>query len=449
MYRCYSQKKLSAYLDNQLNDKQKLEISNHIKECKTCADALMRLEALSRKLKAWQAPLVDSGFDAAVTKKIVSWELEKGDVKMKRKTIAILIPSGVLAGILVFLFVGMYSSIPGIQGKLRESTDQVGEQFGEQVMSLSPATYGMDTLGSSRKGLKFSRAQYKSQRASSGDKSYPTLASVRNDSAILGASDRDRSYPAAKVPFNENYPVDEGQGAVIVIQPGLPATGQGEKVIRTGVVSLEVEDGKQAYKKVSDLCQELGGFLASSNFYRDNEGREAGTITLRIPKDKFTTALDRLSALGKVRGINTDSKDVSQEYANLSSQLDAAMVVYKKMLEALQKKQVTIPEAVRLESELTPILRRVQNLKDKVESLDNLISFTTITVTFYEARVSLKALKDSGRFVRESILAAGIKAVQLFAKAIPIIIVLAIALAISIVIVVLVKNLVIRFFKRE
>jgi hypothetical protein len=160
-----------------------------------------------------------------------------------------------------------------------------------------------------------------------------------------------------------SYPAPQpGEGPVIVIQPTLPATGQGDMIIRTATVALEVENGKDTYNKASQICQDLGGYLASSNFYKDQEGREAGTITMRIPKDKFTVALDRLGALGKVENIGSNSQDVRQQYSNLKAQLDAAMVVYNKMVEALQKRQVTIPEAIRLESELTPVLRKIENL---------------------------------------------------------------------------------------
>jgi anti-sigma factor RsiW len=452
MHRCRFQKKLSAYLDHQLNTKQTLEISSHLKECKVCAEALMRFEALSGKLKAWQPPQVEPGFDAVVTEKIVSWELEKGEVKMKRKTLAILVPSGVLAGILVFLFVGVSSHRSGQVGTLRGTEGQLsaagnlasnvrGGSFEADKMMVS---YGMPNA----KRVAFALNRGVSDSLSSSD----YLTSERALSVSCGSSfdmQGGVAQGATKGISTENYPVDSDQGAVIIIQPGLPATGQEEKVIRTGAVVLEVEDGKQTYKKVADLCQELGGFLASSNFYRDNEGRESGTVTLRIPKDKFTAALDRLSALGKVRGIDTNSKDVSQEYANLTAKLDATMVVYKKMLEALEKKQVTISDAVRLESELTPILKRVQDLKNEIESLNNLISFTTITVNFSETYASFKALKESGRFIRESILNAGINAVQLFAKAIPVMLGFAAALIVLLGIAALVKHWVVRFFKRD
>ena len=468
MNRCYQKKHLSAYLDNQLNSKKQLEINEHIKTCKICVEELTRLKAVSEKLKAWQVSDLKVGFDSSVSDKIVAWELGKDDLKMKRKTIAVLIPSGVLAGILVFLFVGMFWKT-GYYGRLKGSGDVVDKQYVARQTNASGGRYEnatamsaclprtMRTLSGASGNqsilnyLKFeeepSKLAYRQGSESvtvNGSQRYMALAGGKSE--VLRESSV--SSPLESPERIDSYLPNYQGGPVIVIEPGLPATGQGEKIIRTGDVAIEVESGKQAYKKVSDLCQELGGYLASSNFYVDEQGREAGTITLRIPKDKFTVALERLSVLGKVQNIDTDSKDISQEYTNLTSQLDAAMVVYKKMLEALQKKQVTIPEAMRLESEITPILKRVQDLKNKIEYLNNQVSLTTITVRFFEAKVSIKALKESSRFIREGMISAGIKASKFLAIVVPVLIVLVIAIVIFISIVLLVKNWIIRFFKR-
>jgi dsDNA-binding SOS-regulon protein len=253
------------------------------------------------------------------------------------------------------------------------------------------------------------------------------------------------NYNAVRV---EDYSPSSGNGSVIVIQPNLPATGEGEHIIRTGTVRLEVGDGKDTYRKASDICKELGGYLAASNFYKDDAGREAGEIIMRIPKDKFTTALDKLSSLGRVENISTDSKDVGQEYANLKSELDAAMVVYNKMLEALQKRQTSINEAARLESEITPILRRIADLKNRVEYLNNAVSFTTVTLKFHELQVSSKVLKDSTRFIRESLIKAGVGLVKFAAAAIPVTIVLVIVGVVALALGLLVKRLIKRLLKR-
>ncbi len=125
------------------------------------------------------------------------------------------------------------------------------------------------------------------------------------------------------------------------------------------------------------------------------------------------------------------------------------MIIYNKMMEALQKRQVTIPEAMIMESELTPILRRVEDLKNKIDYLNNAISFTTITVHFHEPKVSLKVLKDSKQDIQKSMLAASIGAIQFLAKAIPVTIVVIIWVAIILVAVNLLKNWITRLFKRD
>jgi len=450
-------KELSNYLDNQLSEKEKLKVETHLQSCKACSYELERLKVLSQKLKAWQAPGLDVSFDHAVRNEIVAWELKRGQVKMKKKTLAILVPSGVLAGILVFAFLGALGQLyikRGVQGSLRPSSDNMGKQFNpagsrEAIVSRRYERHPGGTQAAVSGSFGLDKEGYVNYYVRDGKFDMSTVETKFNNGASYGEDQTGRvGTQRISGGVHEELASQTGEGSVIVIQPTLPATGEGEKIIRTGTVKLEVENGKEAYKKASELCQELGGYLASSNFYRDEEGREAGTITMRIPKDKFTTALERLSALGKVDNIFTDSQDISQEYANLKSQLDAAMVVYNKMLEALQKRQVTIPEAMRLESELSPVLRRVADLKNKIEYLNNAVSFTTITVNFHEPKISAKSLKESGRFIRESMLTAAVNTVRFLAIAIPAIILIVLYLGVGIAVVLLVKYWIIRIFKR-
>ncbi|MFH1202050.1 MAG: DUF4349 domain-containing protein [Candidatus Omnitrophota bacterium] len=436
------QKDLSSYLDNQVSDKRRLEIENHLKDCPLCSEELLKLKALTQKLKAWQAPTLGPDFDNSVRNKIVLGELERSEVKMKKKTLAVLIPSGVLAGILIiaFLFTQTYVR-RAVQGRLSGTGDDISGLGGSKLASTRGYT-GKDHYGDidntryneEKEGLKIT--EIFSQKG----EPYRKIAKSAPDSAVRSGAE-----------YNGEIEPPPTGGSVIVIQPVLPATGQGEMIIRTANVMLEVEDGKEAYKKASSLCQELGGYLSSSNFYKDAEGREAGSITMRIPKDKFLTALDRLSTLGKIENINSNSQDVSQEYGHLKSQLDTAMIVYNKMLEALQRRQVTISEAMRLESELTPVRQRIENLKNKIEALNNAVSFTTITLNFHEPRVSAKVLQESGQSIRESLITAKINAVKFVAsliKAIPALIVVGFWFLLALGVILLVKYAIVKIFRR-
>lgn len=466
MNKCHMVKELGSYLDNQLSDHQRQRMDGHLKTCKICTQELARLKTLSEKIKAWHTPDLEAGFDVSLRNKIVAWELQRGQVKMKKKTFTVLVPSGVLAGILVLLFMwhayfppALYhktvqysqdkkfapaaylstrSAIPmqitrgAYQNKvLGGGGDKIIEELGDNryqgALGLSQADKYGNALGDRIQTYDGHMREYDARRVYG--LSEKDEASARGGNMMMAYSQPYPQTQETKTPVESFAPI--GEGSVIVIQPVLPATGEGEKIIRAAEIALEVEDGREAYKSASLICQELSGYLATSNFYKDNEGRESGTIVMRIPKDKFTHALDRLGTLGKVENIVTDSRDVSQEYANIKAQLDAAMVVYNKMLEALQKRQTTIPEAMRLESEITPILQRVEGLKNQLEYLNNAVALTTITVRFHEPAVSAKILKESRRYIQESILNAKINAVKFFAGILPYTVVIVTLLAVA------------------
>lgn len=413
MNRCRFIKELDSYLDNQLLGKRKLALEQHLRQCAVCAEELGKLKTLSEKLKTWPAPILDTTFDSCVKNKIVALELAKERVKMKKKTLSILIPSGAIAGILLvsLLSLQMYGK-RGISGRLESSPDVLGEQRGVdadyvQLKSRDSSRSNEENIFGERKlrnagyGGEFDRKESRQKET--------------NKEILPGAI----SSLSSRIIAAESTSFQGEDARVIVIQPTLPATGVGEMIIRSAELTLEVENGKETYRKIADICREFGGYQAESNFSKNDQGREAGRVTLRIPKDKFLAALDKLSELGKVKANDTYSQDVSQEYANLKSQLEAARIVYEKMLEALKKRQTTIPEAIRLESELTPVLRKIEELKNQIERLNNLTSFTTITVNFYEAEVSAKVLEESKKLVKEGMLAAKINAVRYFAKNLP------------------------------
>lgn len=332
---------------------------------------------------------------------------------MNRKLMQVIIPSGVLASLLLFTFIGK-----SYENKAFMERMELAQNPGGRV---EPAK---DVIVPKNK---------------------PAPPESGKDADV--AADSMASWISIFEGWGDKNPALDG--SIIVIQPVLPVTGEGEKVIRTGSINLEVENGKDTYKQVSWIVQEFGGYLATSKFYKDDNGRESGTIILRIPKDKFAVALDRFGALGKIKDLNTDSKDVSREYANLKSQLDIAMVVYNKIFDALQRRQNTISDAMRMESELSPVFKRIEELKNKLEYLEKACFLATITLSFYETEVSIKTLRESTSNIRVSMINALISAIKMLAKAIPAVIVVGLVVMIMTPLVLIIKDWIVRMFKGE
>ncbi|MCX5704289.1 MAG: zf-HC2 domain-containing protein [Candidatus Omnitrophica bacterium] len=119
MHKCHFAGKVNDYLDNQLAALAKARFEEHLKICPVCSGEVERLSKLREQLKTWQVPEAGEGFESSVRNKIVAWELERGDEKMKNKTSVIWVPAGVLVGVIVFFFVGQVYFKRGVQGKLQ------------------------------------------------------------------------------------------------------------------------------------------------------------------------------------------------------------------------------------------------------------------------------------------------------------------------------------------
>ena len=119
MDKCHFVAQVNDYLDNQLAALAKARFEEHLKICPVCSGELERLSKLREQLKTWRIPEAGEGFESSVRNKIVAWELERGDEKMKIKPLVILVPAGVLVGVIIFLLVGQMYLKGGVLGKLR------------------------------------------------------------------------------------------------------------------------------------------------------------------------------------------------------------------------------------------------------------------------------------------------------------------------------------------
>ena len=89
-----------------------------------------------------------------------------------------------------------------------------------------------------------------------------------------------------------------------------PDQGQADRsIIRTGEITVEVEDVPQTTGAVRALAVELGGFISQSF---QGEFEDSATLTMRIPADRFEDALAAIHELdGEVKAEATNEEDVT------------------------------------------------------------------------------------------------------------------------------------------
>jgi len=176
----------------------------------------------------------------------------------------------------------------------------------------------------------------------------------------------------------------------------VPVAGD-RKVIKTAYIELEVEVGKfeDTLFELINLAEQNGGFISNSQSYSDAEGNlTSGSVTIRIPSNKYNSALNRVKEMGTVKSTSSSGQDVTQEYTDLESRLRNYKAQEEVLLD-LMKQSKKVSDSLEVQRELSNVQEQIEVIKGRMDYLDDLVSFSTIEVYFYEPE-PIKTAADWG-----------------------------------------------------
>jgi hypothetical protein len=150
-------------------------------------------------------------------------------------------------------------------------------------------------------------------------------------------------------------------------------TATSQKLIKTGFLTIEVENYKESRKKIKDLVIKSGGYLGNESETNETY-RISNELTIRIPAKAFDQMMEGLMA----EGIKTDSKrievqDVGEEYADLTARIEAKKAVEKRYLEILNKAN-KISDILEVEEKLRVIGEETEAAQGRVKYLESQVS---------------------------------------------------------------------------
>lgn len=155
------------------------------------------------------------------------------------------------------------------------------------------------------------------------------------------------------------------------------------KLIKTGYLTIEVQDYKKCRKNIADLVSKYGGYLGTES--ESNETyRISNDLVIRIPFKAFEQIMSGLMA----EGIRTDSKqievkDVGEEFADLQARIIAKLAVEKRYL-AILAQASKIKDILEVEEKLRVIREETEAAQGRVKFLESQVSFSTINLKFYQ-----------------------------------------------------------------
>ena len=155
-------------------------------------------------------------------------------------------------------------------------------------------------------------------------------------------------------------------------------------IIKNGDLTMEIEKYDDCMVKLQKVTDSLGGFISDSKMDIPYSGVKRGNIEIRVPSEKFETAMIEFKNLAKkveVEGVK--GTDVSEEFFDLEARLINKKKAEARMQEIL-KAAKNVREIMEVERELTGIREDIERFEGRKRYLADQASLSTIRVTMHE-----------------------------------------------------------------
>jgi cell division septum initiation protein DivIVA len=220
----------------------------------------------------------------------------------------------------------------------------------------------------------------------SGDEAGSSGAGGGGSASSQAAPNTDEAAPPASDESAARKQADSAGGAA-TSTPALAAPSAPHRYVeRSAQITLATtpRDIDGAAAKVIRVADDLGGYVASSQI----TSGEGGTFELRVPERRLQRALERLSAIGKVRNRTQAAQDITGSVVSVRSRLKDARTERESLLKQLAK-ATTTNETTSIRARLRIVSRQIAAAKDDLKSVKRRASTSSVSVT-------LEADKDAG-----------------------------------------------------
>jgi hypothetical protein len=161
----------------------------------------------------------------------------------------------------------------------------------------------------------------------------------------------------------------------------------GQKLIKNGNVSFRVADLNATRGRLKKIVSSFDGYIAKENSYGYSD-TPTEEVVVRIPGKNFDSFLEEvLKGAEEVDSKNVDIEDVTEQFVDIEARLKN-----KKQLEAkyqeLLLKAGKMDDILKIEREISLIREDIEASEGKLRYLGNRVTFSTITLRFYEKRSS-------------------------------------------------------------
>ena len=152
------------------------------------------------------------------------------------------------------------------------------------------------------------------------------------------------------------------------------------KVIKNGSLSLFVKKAEEVADRIKGVAEKLSGFVSDSRIYEVSAGIKSGSITIRVPADKFDEAMREIKTFAvKVESENVNASDVTEQFIDLEARLKNLKAEEEQYIQ-IMKRAVTVEDTLNVAQRLSDVRGRIEQIEGQLQYLSRQVDMSTITV---------------------------------------------------------------------
>jgi hypothetical protein len=199
----------------------------------------------------------------------------------------------------------------------------------------------------------------------------------------MGGAPKAAMHVAGRAPTPDLSTGDNAGGAAARVE---------EKLVITGMIALEVDDGLGALAKIRADVEAAGGRVMHEQESGQADGWGA-SMKVRLPPGDVTGFVERIAAIGRVTARTIETTDVSREYFDQELAIANLRVTSERLQALLGAADLKTADVLEIERELTRVRGEIERIEGEHRFLQDRIAYATIDLSLTSTGTELLAPK--------------------------------------------------------